>query len=399
MSRPTILFCAEAVTLAHVARPIALGEGLDPGRYHRVFACDERYRSFFPSGDWHCRNIHSISGRQFAEALSKGRPLYSVAVLREYVREDFALLKKIRPSAVVGDFRLSLSISARLCGVPYLAISNAYWSPYATPDRQIPSHPLVGVLGVPIANLIFRLSRPLVFATHSGPLNQLRREYGLASLGRRLECYTDADITLYADAREMVPVANSPSTHRYLGPISWSPDVPMPDGLDSVPPDAPIIYVTLGSSGRASLLQTVLYSLAPLRCRVYASTAGAPWPVSVPANAVLSNYLPGQAMARRASLVVCNGGSPTTQQALLAGTPVVGIADNMDQYLNMAYIQATGAGWLIRQDQANIKSVSAAVTTVLRNESYHLAAVRLAHVLNTYSAPQAFAAIIDELLA
>ena len=40
MSIKNVLFFAEAVTLAHVARPYVLGKALDPARYRVVFARD-----------------------------------------------------------------------------------------------------------------------------------------------------------------------------------------------------------------------------------------------------------------------------------------------------------------------------------------------------------------------
>lgn len=52
--RRRILFVAEAVTLAHVVRPFALAQSLDPSRYEVHFACDPRYNQLlgplhFPS--------------------------------------------------------------------------------------------------------------------------------------------------------------------------------------------------------------------------------------------------------------------------------------------------------------------------------------------------------------
>ena len=62
-------------------------------------------------------------------------------------------------------------------------------------------------------------------------------------------------------------------------------------------------------------------------------------------------------MAATACAVVCNGGSSTTAQALLRGIPVVGIAHNLDQYLNMHYIERFGAGTLLRADRTRADAV------------------------------------------
>ena len=49
--------------------------------------------------------------------------------------------------------------------------------------------------------------------------------------------------------------------------------------------------------------------------------------------------------------VICNGGSPTCYQAFSAGVPVIGIASNLDQYLNMRAVENANAGVLIRPQQ------------------------------------------------
>jgi len=396
-----VLFCCEAVTLAHVARPIALGETLDPARFERILACDARYARFFPSRGWRHESLHSLSSAEFLNALAKGRPVYSLDTLRGYVREDMELIERTSPDVIVGDFRLSLSVSARLAGVPYVAISNAYWSPHGRHPYVIPSHPLVDVFGVGIADILFRLARPIAFALHSLPLNRLRTEHGLPALGwDLLTAYTDADVSLYADVPEIIPVQRLPANHRYIGPVSWSPGVAGPQGVEAdAGQNRPLVYVTLGSSGRANVLPLVLAALAPLPWRVYASTAGAALPSSVPANAFLAEYLPGADMARQAALVVCNGGSPTTHQALLAGVPVLGIADNLDQFLNMRYLETFGAGRLLRRDRATVNSIRRAAEKMLASAAYVERARQAARIMASYDAPARFLAALEEVLA
>src|SRR5262245_25100230 len=127
--RKRILFVAEAVTLAHVARPVYLARGLDAARYDVHLACDGRYDRLLGELPFARHPLHSISGEQFLRALDQGSPLYDAATLDAYVQEDVALLKALAPDVVVGDFRLSLAVSARLTNTPYATISNAYWSP------------------------------------------------------------------------------------------------------------------------------------------------------------------------------------------------------------------------------------------------------------------------------
>lgn len=376
-----ILFFAEAVTLAHVARPLALASALPPNEFEMTIACSDRYRSFLADVPAQIAPLNSISGEQFARALAAGRPVYDAETLRRYVREDLDLIESTRPSLVVGDFRLSLSVSCRLAGVPYATITNAYWSPYFA-GRQpfpLPVLPMTRALPVPAAAALFALARPIAFAMHSAPMNRVRTENGLAPLGRDLRrVYADADHVLYADIPSLFPMRDLPPRHIALGPILWSPPQARPAWWNAIPAGKPVVYVTLGSSGAAQSLRVVLDALASMDILGIVSTAGQD--VSLPtgaSNLFVAPYLPGTEAAARSALVVCNGGSPTSQQALAAGVPVLGIAANMDQFLNMGAIADAEAGILLRADRLRPNQVRAAIERLLADTSFTRAAGRL----------------------
>lgn len=398
--RKKILFMAEAVTLAHVGRAIALAQSLDPALFEVHFACADGYDFCFTEGQFTRWNIKSIPSQQFLAALAQGKPVYDAATLARYVEEDLELLAQVRPDVVIGDFRLSLSVSARLAKVPYVALINAYWSPHVAQRYRVPNIPLTKFLPISVATMLFRTVRPMAFALHSRPLNGVRRRHSLPALGFDLRrVYTDADHTLYADVAELFPPRRLPSNHSYLGPVIWSPPIPMPDWWDSLPADKPIIYVTLGSSGQGRLLPLVLEALSGLPVTVIAATAGNVDLASIPANAHVATFLPGEAAAKRARLVVCNGGSPTCHQALVAGVPVLGIASNLDQFLNMDGIVTAGAGKLLRADRLNSKRVRAAAELLLRDPKAVAAARGIARTFNQYDPAARFQSILKEVFA
>lgn len=411
MERKKILLVAEAVTLAHVGRPLALAATLTRQRYDVHIACAPGHEMFFKGSDVRRWNITSISSARFLAALAAGKPVYDTRTLLQYVEDDVRLLREVRPDVVIGDFRLSLSVSARLAGVPYIGLINAYWSPYVRQHYTVPAMGLSRALPIAIADRLFKLVRPLAFALHSAPLNQVRRVHGLAPLGHDLRrVYTDADRMLYCDIPEMFPSTDLPSTHAYLGPVVWSPPTALPDWWGDLPAGRPLVYVTLGSSGQGALLARVLQALAPLPVDVIAATAGnvavdgtGAAGVVCAAGAAASNarvapYLPGVEAARRASLVICNGGSPTSQQALAAGVPVLGIAGNLDQYLNMHGVVASGAGALLRSDRLNEHTLHRAAAGLLEQPGPKAAAGRVAAQMARYDAGQRLSALLLELL-
>jgi UDP:flavonoid glycosyltransferase YjiC (YdhE family) len=181
--------------------------------------------------------------------------------------------------------------------------------------------------------------------------------------------------------------------------VIWSPPIPTPDWWDSLPAGKPIVYVTLGSSGQGRLLPLVLEALSSLPVTVIAATAGNIDLASIPANAHVANFLPGEAAARRAGLVICNGGSPTCHQALVAGVPVLGIASNLDQFLNMDGVIAAGAGKLLRADRLSAKQVKLAALELLRDAGAAAAARGIARTFSQYDPAARFKSILKEVFA
>ncbi len=373
--KPRILFIAEAVTLAHVARPAVLATALDKSQYDIAFAVDPRYKELFPElSDFH-HDLWSITSEQFLNALAKGERLYSTEILERYTLDDLALIEQFKPDLIIGDFRLSLSVSARLKNTPYVAISNTYWTTHSSNSYIVPQLPMTGLFGIVLSQVLFNLSRRLVFAAHCIPLNQLRKKYGLASLGHDLRAvYSDADHLWLADMAEYFPISAAAKNCHYLGPLPWSPRNKIPPWWHELDETLPIVYVTLGSSGQVNLLPIVLDALAPLSVNIIAVTAGRTTLTSTPDNVFISDYLPGDQAAARASLMICNGGSLSTYQAIQGGTPVLSIVGNLDQHLNMSYLTRSGIGKSLRTEHANTTRIRELAKQLLNETHYKDAA-------------------------
>ncbi|MFC9897320.1 glycosyltransferase [Nocardia sp. NPDC127579] len=398
MSRIRVLLLAEAVTLAHVARPVALAAGLDRRRFDVHFASAPQFDSVIGDLPYTRHELASIGPTRFLDALARGAPLYTEKDLHGYTAEECRLFADIAPDIVVGDFRLSLAVSARLARIPYAAIANAYWSVDSGRRIPLPELPLTRALGVRAAAPIFAAARPFAFALHTLAHNRLRRYHGLPTLGSDLRAvYTDADHLLFADPPELAPAHVLSRRARFLGPVLWSPSG-APGWWNDLPEDRPLVYVTLGSSGASALLRDVVRALAEVPVTVLTASAGAGLPDPLPANVFVSEYLPGDAAARRSALVICNGGSPTVQQALAAGRPVLGLPANMDQHLSMWSVVAAGAGTLLRSEHASPAAVAAATRELLADTGTHARAKALAHRFATYDAPATFADAVAEII-
>ena len=386
---------AEMVTLAHLARPLSLLQTAQAGGWDCVLACAEHGRRFLGSASGTWRPLTSLDPATFSQRLNKGRPVYTAAELSAQVQDDLSVIEAVQPALVIGDFRLSLSVSARLSGVPYATVTNTYWSPHALDQAVVlPVLPWTRYAPLGLAQQVFDRIHPKVFAQHCRPLNAVRQSYGLRALAPDLrEVYTDADYVLCADAPSLFPLRAGATNHWPLGPVLWSPPVPVPSWWEQLPTDRPLVYVTLGSSGNAGLLAGVIDALATLDVTVIVATAGAVLPPRRWPRVWACDFLPGNIAAARAALVVCNGGSPTSQQAVNAGVPVLGICGNMDQFLNMRGLARAGLGLALRADRLSGPRLARAAATLINSDRQRAAQRAALHSGPDYQ--QRFLAFLD----
>jgi len=375
--RKRILFVAEAVTLAHLARPLVLAQTLDSEIYEVHFACDPRVNHFLPD-NFIKHPLHSMEPERFLESLAAGRCLYDFTTLKNYVVEELVLIEEIQPHLVIGDMRLSLAISCQHLKIPYACITNAHWSPFAKGEFPMPALPFVPLLGLALSNLLFRLGRPIAFCTQAQPFNKLRRYFNQPTVADIRYCYTLADFTLYADIPGLVPLNKPPSNHHYLGFINWSPPIAEPPWWHEVPGERPNVYLTLGTSGDIKCMNEIIKGLQNLPLNLLVASAGRINSENIKGEYIfIADYLPGLAAAQRSSLVVCNGGSGTVYQALATGVPVLGVPANMDQYLTMRYVEAAGAGLSNRTEYLKAKEIQYKVEQLMVNSQYQQCAIEL----------------------
>lgn len=401
--RKRLLFVAEDVTLAQVVRLVTLARALDSKAYEIHFAC-ARFPDFvFADTAFVPHVIDTLSPEAASRALQAGRRLYETSTLLRYIEAETRLIEQVRPDLVVGDFRLSLSTSAELMGVPSAALINAYWSPFARRESfPVPDHPIVRWFGEELTERYFPRALPSVFKHFASPVNAARKRHGLAEVGSLLEVLTHADYTLYPDDPVLTPVEGAPASHVFLGPVTWQPEAPeLP--LDALwPAEArtrPLIYATLGSSGDTGVLPVVLEALEQLPVRAVVATAGRSEPERVPPNVRIVDFARGADLARQARVVITNGGSASGYQALQEGTPVLGLPSNLDQYLATQAIVAAGAGLMVRARQATVHALAAALDRMLSDERMREVARAIAQRFRERDARTLFDAWVTSALA
>lgn len=393
----TVLFVSESVTLAQVVRLAVLARAVPP-EVRVVFAASRFDPLVFDGLVAERVSVTSPPADKVLRAVDEGRPFHDVRSLEAAIEEDREVLSRVRPDVVVGDLRPSLAISARLEKVPYANLINAYWSPHAVRDRiPMPDHPIVSLVGVARAERHFPRALPKVFAHFAGPFREVRRRHGVADIEDLFELLLDGDHTLFPDVPALAPLRQKRLNQHYLGAIPWQPPGAPPGWWAELEPDRPVVYVTLGSSGKVQRLPLVLEALADLPVQVVVATAGRTELPSPPSNVRWAELLPGELASSRAAVVVSNGGSTTGYQALAAGKPVVGVASNLDQYLAMDAMQRAGVGLLLRAGTLRAAEVKRAVSQALEDAALRARAAEVGREIARYDARARFVAWLMEV--
>jgi UDP:flavonoid glycosyltransferase YjiC (YdhE family) len=393
---PRILFMSESVAISHVVRPYVLAAHLHGRGYDVCLARDPRYSHLTSETGLKTVDLHSLPTATVESRLARHEPIHDPDTVNRYVEEDLRVLRDFKPDIVVGDMRHSLAVSSRLTQTTYINIAEAHWSPAVETHYELPNSPLAGVIGMPLSNLLFQAIQPLALGYQTLPLNMVRVKYGLPPVGPDIKaCHTYGDYTVYPNDPGLFPLKRPlPPRHSFIGPVSWSPAVEKPEWWNHLLPDRPIVYVSLGSTGRPSFLDAVFKVLEPMPVTVMVATAGR-WKMgSVPKHFFAANFLPGMEAAERSRLVICNGGTMSGQQALSAGTPYLGLMSNMDQMLFSMAVQRASACELLREGDVNEGALRPVILRMLAEEKYRIAAKNIALRTTAFNSCEKFEELV-----
>jgi len=391
----------EGSILAHVGRALAVAGRLDPERFEIVFAASGDNAFWLKEAGCEPHPVHTVKKAHTLARLQRGGSAFDENTLREYVRDEIRVLEELCPNVVVGDFRASLSISAAIAHVSYVCVTNAVWSKYVSFPLDPPRSWRPGkFLPKPLLGLARSMLESRVFAYYARPFNRVRKEYGLPPQADIRDCMSSDELTLFADLPEFFPTddARRPAHCRYVGPIVWEPDHPLPPWWDDLDRSGKrrIVYVTMGSTGKVERIRAIAKRLLERDCQVVCTSAKADGPNLTDLPGVFSSpYLPGSRMCAAADVVACHAGNGTIYQALSQGTPVVGLAEFHDQDFNMQRVEALGVGLRpTREDDP--ADVAETVGRVLSDPGFRKRAERLSARLREFDGPRAAAEAIAE---
>ncbi len=401
--RPVLVFAAETLNLAEVTRMLELAK-----------VAKRSFEPVFLSYDGEGRNHRYIEAEGFeivrlqpqlgpedverfwaADRMERMTDFFTDAMLEARVDAEVALYRSRAAVGVVTGFCLSVSVSARVAGVPLVWVAQTTWlHEHARAYGGWPDFADYAPLRVVPDGLRDRIGSaltPLGYAAWSMGLNRICKRRGLPPF--RGGTFLEGDITLYAEPEGFSETPIPPRLRdraAFIGPLIAKLSVPIPDAIRDMPRDRPIIYFAMGSSGIEETVRAILRGFANKPVRVIAPVGellsdGA----EVPDNVIVTGWLPAHEVNPLADISVLHGGIGTLMTAGLAGTPIVGIPNgNPEQEWNLGCLVRRGMAIRLHKYRLQPDDVIAAVQQLLDDPSARAAAAAFAVDCAAWNGPE-----------
>jgi UDP:flavonoid glycosyltransferase YjiC (YdhE family) len=386
-----VLMLPSAIGLSHLTRLLTIAIRLRTDGVQVAFGYPKPHALLdgadFPRIPVADADTTDFSGNVFAS--------YSEDLVEQAVKDELNAIKDFRPDVVVGDFRLTAAISARLAGVPYVPVVNAYMTDAFDPvDLLMPEgdgRALASFIG---GRLYQRQKRAA-----AAPFRKAARAHRIRDLTSLYDFLT-GQRTLIADLAQFCPLKNPPASFFYIGPLIWEglaasrpghagstagqeatqtgtggiPEASEPDFLRHRPPDRRLLYVTVGNTGDEALLHFAVDTFAGHPSYDVLMTTGAfidPGSIRSAPNITVRRFVPGSVVMRQAEAVIHTGGNGTTYQAMAAGVPALVVPFNNDQRINAWLVLRNGVGKPLSPAGLTGKQVYATLRDLREDSAMH----------------------------
>ena len=395
-----ILVMPDGNWLSHTSRPFEIAKLLRQMGHEVIFASNGDYMKLPREAGFSVLPITTIAPDRVLACSRNGRVnWYDYSLIEECVTAELELFKQLQPDMVLTDFRLPLSTSCEIAGIPLAVVLNAAWTNHYTVRVNAPEHLAVTrLLGRQLTNLIVPWVKDFIVTVDARPFNRFRRQHGLEPRGNIWDVWR-GDLNLMVDIPEYGPTANLPPNFHYIGPIVWEPNTAVPDWLDTLDSDRPTIYFSMGSTGYARFFEQAIEIFGDTKYQCLMTTAGLVNLSNVPTNFFVVDYAPGSKLMAKSDLVVCHGGNGTIYQAMQHGVPIIGIPTMHDQEFNLDRVEDLGIGIHLSELQFKPEHLVEAVDKILSQPYYKENTLRYQQTLAKYDGPSKGAALINAFLS
>ncbi|MBA2545742.1 MAG: glycosyltransferase [Solirubrobacterales bacterium] len=290
------------------------------------------------------------------------------------------LMEGFEPDLVVSDIlTLAPTLAAEVAGVRHATLI-----PHVYPV-QAPGQPIYSLGFWPARSAVGRrmwsASMPLIdngLRQGRDEMNVTRARLGLPPVERFHGGISEA-LALVGTYPQLEYPRKWPVGTHVTGPLFFelaADPVEVPEGPDPLVVVAP----STAQDRECDLVRAALAGLAdePVRVLATINRREPTEPIEVPANAVLTDWLPYSQVMPQADLVISHGGHGTVVRALHSGAPVLCCPAGGDMGENGARVSWSGAGLSLPRRLVSPRGVRLAARRILSDERFRIRAQEIA---------------------
>ena len=173
-----------------------------------------------------------------------------------------------------------------------------------------------------------------------------------------------------ADIPEWVGLPKVRPNIRYVGPLVAKLNYAIPKEILEIPKDKPVVYFAMGSSGKPKLIAEILAGFKDRPYRVIAPVKAhiEDIDVEIPDNVIVTGFIPAHKINPMADISVIHGGQNTVMNALLSGTPIVGVGMHPEQEANLESCVRKGFAIRLNKRRVTATEVLEAIDKLLQDK-------------------------------
>ncbi len=399
-----IIFC-NVPAQGHVNPTIALVKELTQKghRVHYFGDADFQDKFNFPGVDYHWVDF-TLLEEMLTHTLDRPLEMLPTAIetSRDFLRAHLAEFRRIDPDLIIYDNTcLWAKDAAYLLGKPSIAsftifalepkILNKFKDlPMFSIKNQVLSHGLVKQI-----QSILKFKK--LFTAY-------RKEFRLPKQ-KMLTMFTNSSpLNLVFTLKKIQPHPKLlKSDYRFIGPALRPGDSEEPEWFSLLMPDAPTVYVSLGTAknNNKPFFELCIRTLKKhgyngiISCGRHFSQADFG---PVPENIIIQNTVPQLAVLKKADVFITHCGMNSGHEGLYYGVPMLFAPQQDEQYLVASQLESLGTGILLNEKTLTIEGLSESIREVLTNPQYIQGAQRLSLDLQEAGGAKEGAEIVNTFL-
>lgn len=319
--------------------------------------------------------------------------------IESIITAEINVIKKYNPVAVLTGYRMTLTVSAKICQVPIVwslsaALSRPYLELISERVKEINKIKRDSKLSYETIRAQFEdkiaCERLLGECKTSLVWNEFLEKCLCKPFSSDLDIYT-GDLNLMSDPRELFPELTETENYKFIGPILNTQHIEMPEIVNHVVGQSngrKRVLISVGSSGKKELFLKILHATLGFDCDFFVSVLGILDDDDIknyPSNYYFCDKFPLIEIARLCDVAIIQGGQGTLYAAIAGQCPFVSIPATFEQRQNVEnLLRHYKCGEIIRMFSVTEQSIKTALTALLGTQEYKKAIINVNNDINKY---------------